>query len=73
MELGRWLPAAAGSPSRPRLRHWLSHLRRQALAWLGWTEEDRLLAAFDHLVEAGRIPVGRAIQTENRFGRYPPQ
>lgn len=73
LERGRWLPPGAGSPSRPRLRHWLTHLRRQALAWLGWTQEAQLLAAFDRLLEAGVVPVGRAIQSGNGIGFSPPQ
>jgi hypothetical protein len=55
------------------MRHWLRNLRRQALAWLGFEGEHGLVAAFDRLVEAGVVPVGRAIQTENRTSRYPPQ
>jgi len=73
LERARWLPASTDSPSRPRLRHWLRHLRRQALAWLGWTEAAQLLAAFDRLLEAGVIPVGRAIQRGDEIGSSPPQ
>ena len=70
LDTGRWL----GSPAcASGMRHWLSHLRRHALAWLGWTEEHGLLDAFDRLLAAGVVPVGRAIQTGNRIGDLPPQ
>lgn len=73
LERGRWPPATAASPSRPRLRHWLAHLRRQALAFWGWTEPGLLLAAFDRLLAAGAIPVGRAIQSAHGISPNPPQ
>lgn len=47
----------------PRRRHWLRNLRRQALAWVGWTADQGLLAAFDQLLAAGVVAVGRAMQT----------
>jgi hypothetical protein len=62
---GRWL-SSPGCASR--MRHWLANLRRQALAWLGWTGEHELLDAFDRLLEAGVVPVGRRIQSGNRDG-----
>jgi hypothetical protein len=51
---GRWRSSPA-----PRMRHWLRNLRRHALARLGWTGEHGLLAAFDRLLEAGVVAVGR--------------
>lgn len=53
LEHGRW---RSGSSSR--LRHWLRNLRRHALAWLGWTQADALLGAFDRLLAAGVVPMG---------------
>jgi hypothetical protein len=55
------------------MRHWLANLRRHALAWLGWTKEHELLGAFDRLLEAGVVPVGRAIQSDNRSAYCPTQ
>ena len=69
LEQGRWL--SRGETSRKR--HWLRNLRRQALAWLGWSDEDALVGAFDRLLEATVVAVGRTIQSENRFGGCPPQ
>jgi len=70
LERGQWL---GSGPSGSRMRYWLRNLRRQALAWLGWGGETGPFAAFDRLLEMGIVPVGRAIQSENRLGRYPPQ
>ncbi len=58
LDMGRW---PASPLSRSCLRHWLANLRRQKLAHLtdGW--KDGLLAAFDRLVELGKIPVSRSI------------
>jgi hypothetical protein len=70
LEQGRW-PSTQGGASRKW--YWLRNLRRQALAWFGWADEDGLVCAFDRLVEAGVVPVGRAIRTENRIGADPPQ
>jgi hypothetical protein len=70
LDNGRWL---GSPPCASRMRHWLANLRRHALAWLGWTKEDGLLDAFDRLLEAGVVPVGRPIQPGNRdvFGKPP--
>lgn len=73
LQQGRRRPAGTDGPSRPRWRHWLAHLRRQALAFWGWTEASGLLAAFDRLLAAGAVPVGRAIQSGNGIGLRPPQ
>jgi hypothetical protein len=54
LECGRWR-----RPPGARMRHWLCNLRRYALAWLGWREGQSLLDAFDRLLAAGRVPVGR--------------
>ena len=52
------------SPSgvpRTRRDHWLKALKRKARAYFGDPFEDRLLSAFDRLVEMGKIPVSRSI------------
>jgi len=59
LETGRWRSQPAS-----RMRHWLGHLRRQALAWLGWTHEQALLVGFERLLVAGVVAVGRPIQTD---------
>jgi hypothetical protein len=41
------------------MRHWLRNVRRHALAWLGWTPPYELLDAFDRLLAAGVVAVGR--------------
>jgi hypothetical protein len=53
LEHGRWRHSPA-----PRMRHWLRNVRQHALAWLGWTEMDGLLDAFDRLLAAGVVPMG---------------
>jgi len=70
LEKGRWRESR---PNMSRFRHWLGNLRRQALAGLGWQEEQGLAAAFDRLLKAGVVPVGRTIHTENHIGSDPPQ
>lgn len=55
IETGRW------PGSRERGRHWLSALRRQALARLGLAWRNRLLEAFDRLHRAGVVPVSRTL------------
>lgn len=58
LECGRWR-----RPPGSRMRHWLRNLRRHALAWRGWREGQRLLDAFDRLLAAGWVPVGRVPST----------
>lgn len=53
----RWPP---GSPTA-RMRHWLSNLNRQAKAHLTETWKAGLIAAYDELIQMGRIPVSRLI------------
>ena len=55
IETGRW------PGSRDRGRHWLSALRRQALARLGLAWRNRLLEAFDLLCRLGIVPVSRTL------------
>ena len=57
LEHGRW----RSSPTA-RLRHWLHNLRRHALARWGWTEPHELVDAFDRLLAAGVVAVGRTIE-----------
>jgi hypothetical protein len=54
---GRW-PAGF---SANRARHWMKALKANALAVLGMTGYCDPMAAFDHLVECGRIPVRRSV------------
>lgn len=54
LEHGRWRCSPA-----PRMRHWLRNLRRHALARLGWSAPHELLDAFDRLLAAGVVAVGR--------------
>ena len=54
IETGRWRGSAA------RGRHWLSALKRQALARLGLAWRNRLLDAFDRLCGLGIVPVSRS-------------
>lgn len=44
-----------------RARHWLRALKRHALAVLGVPALADLMAAFDQLLDLGRVPVSRAI------------
>lgn len=44
---------------RSRLRHWLTNLTRQSCAVLTNAWQQGLLAAFDHLVANGVVPVSR--------------
>jgi hypothetical protein len=44
-----------------RARNWLRALKRQALAVLGVPALADLIAAFDRLVNLGRVPVSRAV------------
>lgn len=71
LDTGRWSAPTARDTSR--MRHWLTNLRRQALAWFGWTQEPGLLAAFDRLAGMGVVPIGRAIQRGNGGSRRLPQ
>jgi hypothetical protein len=57
LSAGRYLPGISTS----RQRHWLNGLKRSAKAYLGDQWDKRLLAAFDHLLACGRVPVGSAI------------
>lgn len=52
---GRWDPDIGKS----RQRHWLSALKRKAMAFFGLCHD--LLSAFDRLIEKGEIPVSRGI------------
>ena len=54
-------PSCSGV-SRTRKAHWLKALKRKAIAPLGDPFRDHLLAAFDRLIEMGKIPVSRSIQ-----------
>ncbi len=47
--------------SRTRQAHWFKALKRKATAYFGDPFRDHPLAAFDRLIEMGKIPVGRAI------------
>lgn len=44
-----------------RARNWLRALKRQSLAVLGVPALADLIAAFDRLVNLGRVPVSRAV------------
>lgn len=55
---GRWLPS---SLPPPRMRHWLTNLKRQTLAHLTDTWKDGPIAAFDCLLGMGHVPVSRFI------------
>jgi len=44
-----------------RARHWMQALKRQALAVLGVPALADLIAAFDRLVDLGRVPVSRTV------------
>ena len=54
---GRWPAGCAAN----RARHWLKALKANALAVLGMPGYSELMAAFDHLVERGRVPVRRSV------------
>ena len=54
IERGRW----PGGPERGR--HWLRALKRQVLAHLGLTWQNRLLEAFDLFWGSGIVPVSRS-------------
>jgi len=54
---GGWPPGCVTN----RARHWLRALRRHALAVLGVPALTDLMAAFDQLLDLGRIPVSRAL------------
>ena len=55
------IPSRSGG-SRTRKAHWLKALERNAMAYLGEPFRDNLLAAFDRLIEMGKIPVSRSTQ-----------
>jgi hypothetical protein len=54
---GRWPPGCGCSSAR----HWLRALKHQALAVLGVPALSDLIAAFDRLLDLGRVPVSRSI------------
>jgi hypothetical protein len=43
------------------MRHWLANLKRQVKAHLPQTWKAGLMAAYDHFVGIGKIPVSRII------------
>ena len=53
----KWLSGV----SRSRQCHWYRSLLRKKTAYLTNTWHQGILAAFDHLAQLGRIPVGRSI------------
>ena len=57
LKTGKW----PGGCSCSRCRHWLRALKRQTMAHLGIVWMKRLSAAFDRLLEMGKIPVSRCI------------
>lgn len=52
---GRW----TGMMSRSRQRHWLSALKKKAMAFFGFGCKP--IEAFDRLIALGHIPVSRAL------------
>jgi len=54
---GPWLPGMSLS----RQRHWLRALQKRIVAYLGNRWRAGLLAAFDHFVSLGQIPVSRSL------------
>jgi hypothetical protein len=57
IDTGRWPAGTCGS----RARHWLSALKRNALAYFGMPGLCALMACFDTLIVAGRVPVCRTV------------
>ena len=57
LDTGNWPRGCVSS----RARNWLRALKRQALAVLGVPALTDLIAAFDQLVNMGRVPVSRAV------------
>jgi hypothetical protein len=51
---------SSGIP-RTRKAHWLNALKRKARAYFGDPFQNQLLAAFDRLIEMGKVPVSRSI------------
>jgi len=47
--------------SRSRQRHWLKALIKNTMAYLGQGFKDRLLEAFDRVVDMGKVPVSSAM------------
>ncbi|MGC9194967.1 MAG: hypothetical protein ACP5IL_05875 [Syntrophobacteraceae bacterium] len=47
--------------SRTREAHWFKALKRKTTAYFGDPFRDILLAAFDRLIEMGKMPVSRSI------------
>ncbi len=54
---GRWPP----DMSTARMRYWLTNLNRQVRAHLPQSWKSGLMAAYDHLIDMGKIPVSSAI------------
>lgn len=57
IETGRWPPDL----SRPRQRHWFRNLKRRIAARLTNTWTQGIIAAFDHFVAGGQVPVSNSI------------
>jgi hypothetical protein len=47
--------------SRSRQRHWLKALIKNTMAYLGQGFKDRLLEAFDRLIDMGKAPVSSSM------------
>jgi hypothetical protein len=54
---GRWPPDLPPA----RMRHWLANLKRQVKAHLPQTWKSGLMAAYEHLVGMGKVPVSCSI------------
>lgn len=57
LAMGRWPPGS--NPARQR--HWLRALKRQVLAHLGMSYEERLAAGFEELLRRGICAVSRSV------------
>ena len=55
LSTGRW----NASISKSRQRHWLSALKRKAMAYSGWCKD--LMLVFQRLMQMGLVPVSRTI------------
>ena len=70
LETGRW-PLGL---SRSRQGHWLRALKEKALAFLGLDWLDRLVEAFERLIDMGEIPASRSFKVKFLAGEtYPTQ
>ena len=56
--IGHWPPS---SLPPPRMRHWLVNLARQTIAHLTDTWKGGPIAAFEHLLDMGHVPVSQSI------------